>query len=364
MVATLLLLCLAGLSPVLADIARQFVRPGETVLLAQGKEEIVAGPGQSSSALHFLKEVDKEWWAVTYTAPNPPTVSEEAVTFVKGGQSQTIVVSIAAYPNPDDPSVVGKAARVVFGMLVVAVILEAAFHVVFNWRVFLEFFDGRGVRTVLMFAGAYLVVDGFNQDYVASLFQIYMGGGETTERQSNWGTKILTALVLAGGSASVNSLMVALKLRENRTAEQVTPKPPPTKAWIAVKVHMKQADEIVQIQQLVVTPAPAGAEQLLGVIHPTGFWRRIGKYFWRDTRRLPTSAGLVVDPNVQYTIIVHGRTKPVPPSPANPAGTPGRSIYCDAAGTPLTQTPAGGFVPTPSAYVFAPGAIVDFEVTL
>jgi hypothetical protein len=349
--------CIVGLSSALADVPRQFVRPGETTILAEGKEEI-ALVGTYSSAVRLLKDVGNDgkpvYWVLTYTAANPPTATDDIVAFTKGGKQQSVIVSVSAVPQPNDPSLVSRATRLLFSMVVVAIILESAFAFLFNWRVFLEFFDGRGVRTVLMFVGAYLVVDGFNQDYVAALFQLYLGGSETTEPASTLGTKVLTALVLAGGSASVNSLMAALNLRQNRSAEEVTPKPPPTKAWIALKVKMKDATEIVEVILQETTPPTAAATRLMGVIHPSHFLVRLAKYFWRDVRRLPMSGGYVVDPHVEYTIVVRGRTKE------------GTEVFCDAQGRRVMPTAPGAntYEPVPRSYQFAPGAIVDFEVVL
>ena len=351
------LTCIVGLSSALADVPRQFVRPGETAILAEGKEEI-ALLGTNSSSVRLLKDVGNDgkpvYWVLTYTAANPPTATEDIITFTKGAKQQAVIVSVSVMPQPNDPSLVGRAARLLFSMVVVAIILESAFAVLFNWRVFLEFFDGRGVRTILMFIGAYLVVDGFNQDYVASLFQLYLGSSETTQPASTLGTKVLTALVLAGGSASVNSLMAALNLRQNRSAEEVTPKPPPTKAWIALKVKLKEATEIVEVILQETTPPTAAATRLMGVIHPSHFLVRLAKYFWRDVRRLPRSGGYVVDPHVEYTIVVRGRTKE------------GQEVFCDAQGRPVTPTAPGSntYAPVPRSYQFAPGAIVDFEVVL
>jgi hypothetical protein len=63
------------------------------------------------------------------------------------------------------------------------------------------------------------------------------------------------------------------------------------------------------------------------------------------------SGGNEVDPNSEYTFIIRGKD----------AG--GGDIYCDAAGTML-KFEGGAFTPTPRSYAFAPGAIVDFDVTL
>jgi hypothetical protein len=63
------------------------------------------------------------------------------------------------------------------------------------------------------------------------------------------------------------------------------------------------------------------------------------------------SAGIEVDPKMEYAFIIHGRDS---------AGT---DIFSDAAGKSLEKT-GDTFVPIPQSYAFAPGSVVDFDVTL
>ncbi|MGO7208990.1 hypothetical protein ACCT30_49410, partial [Rhizobium ruizarguesonis] len=100
--------------------------------------------------------------------------------------------------------------------------------------------------TVVMFIGGWIVATVLHQDFVGSLFDIYLRTGGGNDQHSTWITQVLTALVLAGGSASVNQLFVALNLREAKTIETVTEKVPPNKAWIAIKVmNIKKGDKVL-----------------------------------------------------------------------------------------------------------------------
>lgn len=45
--------------------------------------------------------------------------------------------------------------------------------------------------------------------------------------------RILTAMVIAGGSAAVHNIMVGLGFRQARTPETVMPTPPANKGWIS-----------------------------------------------------------------------------------------------------------------------------------
>ncbi|MGL6246187.1 hypothetical protein [Pseudomonas sp.] len=345
-----MLVLAATATPAQADLPRLFVQPGSTIVLEQGTEKIgIVGTAPSGARVLTTESgTPQAYWILTYTASNPPPAdSEVPIVFTQGNSSKTSLVEITNTPTAQDPALIGKTTRLLFAMLVMAVILESAFAVLFNWRVFLEFFDGRGVRTVVMFLAAYLVVRSFNIDFIADLMNIYL-----SEVTSSFETRFLTALVLAGGSASVNSLMVALNLRQNRQAENVTPKPPKTKAWVALKVHRERAKKIVEIMQQTRPINPGSTpQQLLGLVRQQNVFRRLAKYFWRDVERVPMTAGIEVDPNIEYTFVIRG------------VDSKGDAIYCDASGRSLSNA-NGVYTPAPRSYVFAPGTIVDFEVTL
>jgi hypothetical protein len=345
-----LLAWLAIAMPAKAEVARLFVQPGATIIVAQGNEEIKIEGTAPAGARVLTTGTPSNYWVLIYTAANPPpSTGEVPITFKQGETSKTNLFEITNTPTAQDPALIGKTTRLLFAMLILAVILESAFAVVFNWRVFLEFFDGRGVRTVVMFLAAYLIIKSFNIDFVADLMNIYI-----SQVTSSFETRFLTALVLAGGSASVNSLMVALNLRQNRKAENIAPKPPKTKAWVALKVHRNLAERIVEITQQS-TPVVDGStpQRLMGVIRPQNVLQRLAKYFWRDVERVPMTAGIEVDPGFEYTFIIRG------------VNEHDEVIYCDASGVLLKKKEEKEeYTPTPRSYVFAAGAIVDFEVTL
>ncbi|MGE0502276.1 MAG: hypothetical protein AB7I79_14155 [Rhizobiaceae bacterium] len=345
-----------------------YAEPGETILVASGDEEIklTGGPGVVTTT---APGVAPQVWLLTYTPAKDGEDARVALSFTQDGRERTVLVHVSATPRSDFAAV-GEAGGLLVGALLIAILLESAFSVIFNWRVFLEFFDGRGVRTVVMFAGALFVVVMFKQDFVASLFDAYLDVPVQADPRSTWGTTLLSALVLAGGSASVNALMVALGARQNRTADQVSEKPAPTKAWVAVKVRGRKKDDLVEVLSIVDAPTATDTEHLHGVIRPVGLIERLAKYFWRDQSRMPMTRGFAVDLDKAYSFVVRRTSKGAK-----------ESDYFDATGRHLGSAPAPGepsdgaappadpaAVPpakgTPRRYVFAPGAIVDFHVDL
>lgn len=233
-------------------------------------------------------------------------------------------------------------------LFVMAVVLESAFAVIFNWRIFLAYFSTKGVKTIVMVVVSLILVYAFNLDVVASLITAYKlpaGSGApldssafATEVAKVSGTvsKITTALVLAGGSAGVHNLMNALGFRSNREAE-IEPVPPQDEAWVAVKVKRVNAVGRVQVVISKVDAMPQGEVAPPAIAGSIGFSRpRVSDLLLRNIDRFPQNGGYVVKPNEPYRILVEGQ---------------------DKNGSTLTRL-------GDRYYVFAPRAIVDFQVEI
>lgn len=232
-------------------------------------------------------------------------------------------------------------------LFVTAVILESAFAVIFNWRVFLSYFSASGVKTIVMVVVSLMVVYLLDLDIVASLVAAYKTppGTATTVDSAAFAanvnqisgptTSIITAMVLAGGSAGVNNLLTALGFRSNRETK-IEPTPPEDEAWVAVKVKRVNAVGLVHV-------SVSKADLPTGEVHPSAiagsvsFTRpSIGELLFRNVDRFPRNGGYVVKPNEVYRISVEGT---------------------DAKGHPIVRLGNRYFV-------FAPRAIVDFQVEI
>ena len=219
-------------------------------------------------------------------------------------------------------------------LFVMAILLESALTVIFNWRLFLELFYGRGVRTLVMIAVSALTVWAFDIDIVQTMLGQYgLAGNERSGALSQF----LTALILAGGSAGVYRILVSLGYRQPPSEAEVRPKPKKDKAWISVKVKRRSAVGSVYVRITEVGPKTAASPpQLAGVMAPRGFWAIIGSVFLLDRNRFPEAGGYELESAKEYHIEVTGR---------------------DGAGSVLTSEINGN-------YCFAPGAILDFTTQL
>lgn len=188
-----------------------------------------------------------------------------------------------------------------FGLFVVATVLESALTTLFNWRLYREFFNNRGVKTLVMIAAGYAVVSGFGYDVVA---KIIGGAGGSPPVDRTW-SQLLSALTLAGGSAAVFQLLKALGLRPPTEPEEAKPQPVENKAWVSVKVVPKQAVGRIRIHiEPVTDPAKVkdAKPALAGEIGPRSFGERLLNVFMADQRRLPSYGGRVVDIDKVYEI--------------------------------------------------------------
>jgi hypothetical protein len=206
-----------------------------------------------------------------------------------------------------DPGVYAKMFRTLFIVFVLAVVLESALALIFNWRPFLLHFDGRGVRSVVSFVLALLIAVALHLDVIRQLYNAWTG---TNGRYDLDGVGyVLTALVIAGGSAGVNNLLRALGFRSMAAREDVRPKPPKDHAWLAVRVLRRGERAEIATPVSVFIQKDGGKEELVGMISgvrsPTGLLRM----FLTDKARFPTVGGFTLDGGETYAVRVEGKDK-------------------------------------------------------
>jgi hypothetical protein len=227
------------------------------------------------------------------------------------------------------PEVYEQGFKAIFLLFVLAVVLESALAVLFNWRPFVETFNARAVRPLVSFIVALVFVNWFDLDLVTTLVN---ASTTTVDYKPALPGLVLTALVLAGGSAGVNNLLVTLGYRQRRTPETVAPKPPATEAWIAVRLLRTPGTTGPVLVFIGVQPGPAPAmPPLVGIIE--GSSRPGLRYFLNDPGRYPGYGGHAVPANTAITVRIHRQDNAEPHDSWGP-------------------------------YVIGGGAIVDLDMTL
>lgn len=243
--------------------------------------------------------------------PSPPTAN--------AGQKPPVDPGTAVgFPA----STYDQSLKAIFVLFALAVVLESSLAVLFNWRPFVETFNSRAVRPVISFLVAYVFVLLFELDLMTKLVNVIKPGNYPP----NTSGQLLTALMLAGGSAAVNNVLVGLGFRQQRTPETAVPKPPPTQGWIAVSVDRQQA--VGPVSVFLGPPPAAGAKPpLVAVLHKPS--RRGWRYFLADPGRFPRTGGYTVDANTIVVVQLEGfdgAQKPVGPKTWGPTAIAGGAI--------------------------------------
>lgn len=102
----------------------------------------------------------------------------------------------------------GHVGDVLLVFLVLSVVFEVALTPIFNWRLFMTHLEGRGYKTPITVALAFIVFWGYGLDIISDLLNAL---GKSAEKSI--GGQILTALLIAGGSSGVFQIFTKLKIR-------------------------------------------------------------------------------------------------------------------------------------------------------
>lgn len=217
------------------------------------------------------------------------TEKKEVAIDVKPNRSATSGFSQEAYP---------EAFKALFLLFVIAIVLESALAILFNWRPFVETFNSRAVKPLVSMAFASALVYLFKIDLVTSLAKLISPNVPALDDTG----RILTAMVIAGGSAAVNNLMVGLGFRQQRTAETVAPKPPRDTGWISVAIV--RTAKIKGPVTVAIGEENATSHQVPVVASLEGSTRPGWRYFLRDRGRFPGSGGYAVAKGTNLTVKV------------------------------------------------------------
>lgn len=348
--ATLLLACASA--PALAQApttsTKLLVRPGDTVVLG-GPAVCVKPVASSAGTVEIVKTADPvpKSFAI-YQVPNDLTADAQ-VTIVtgtkdadktcEGAATRQFTIGIDRTPQVSDDAL-KKSFNILLSAFVIALLLESAFALLFNWRLFHEFLVGKAWRTPIMFAGALIVVRAFDLDLMASLFDAYNPRPDGAATKATFFTSALTAAILAGGSVGVNRILVGLGFRSQLRPEAEQPKLDATEAWMAVRVEGLPEGFRLEVDEIA-TP-PAGTPTIVGIARPREFAQRLKELLFPSRSRVPSSGGRKVSTERAYEIKVvdlAGKTY----------DTTGQEI--------TTANPV-------RAVKFGSRAIVDFDVTI
>jgi len=301
--------CLALAMAVAWAADKVSVEVSKSVTLATGSKGFAKIESSVGTATSEPNPTVAGTFSLVYKAPEKP--ASATVSFENDGKAESVNVEItppkASTPPPGpklppvtaDPNPYAPAAKILFAVFALAVVLESGLATIFNWRVFLRFFDAKGVKTLVAFAVAWIMVGTFDLDISTQLVQVFFPEKPSLGPLGG----VLSALVLAGGSSGVNNLMQALHLRSERTVDSVMPKPPPTKTWVAVRLIRNRAVGPVYVLSSV---NGATAPDVIGTISGNSHTHGLAGLFLRDPGRFPGSGGFAVKPGDTRTLMLSG----------------------------------------------------------
>lgn len=100
---------------------------------------------------------------------------------------------------------------------VLAVVFEVALSPLFNWRIFLLHFEGKGFKTPISIVLAYVTFSAAGLDVFGELLKALGHGykplSDGTVVSSTWWGQVLTAFLIAGGSSGINQIFAKLGIR-------------------------------------------------------------------------------------------------------------------------------------------------------
>ncbi len=203
----------------------------------------------------------------------------------------------------------------IIALLVVTTVLESALATIFQWRVYQMLFNARAVKSIVMVVVGWGVVTLFDYDIFARILSLAGVGPAETDpkvlsvRKSDAFSIAMSALVLAGGSAGINTLLKRLGFR-SPIQDEAAPVLKEDEAWISVTVLRKRAVGSVQIHLDEIAAAPEDAPALLGVVDDRWAITKVLEMIFAVPGRVPSYGGRKVKVGQAYRIVATGFRKP------------------------------------------------------
>ncbi|SDL38363.1 hypothetical protein SAMN05660337_2853 [Maridesulfovibrio ferrireducens] len=96
-------------------------------------------------------------------------------------------------------------------IFILATVIEVAFSIVFNWKIFLLHMHDKGWKVPIIVVTTFLFCKTANLHLVGDLVNLLFTKAHTLNANLDY---FLSALLLAGGSGSVNTIFEIIKLRD------------------------------------------------------------------------------------------------------------------------------------------------------
>lgn len=231
-----------------------------------------------------------------YMPPAGARELDDIVTYTLDDVAQPqITVNVRPLaPTLDSAKIYDASFKALFVLFILAVLVESGLALLFRWRPFLDYFDSRSMNALVAFLFSLLLVRLFKLDISTQLISVYTDSSYTFDSWKGWPGSLLTAMIIAGGSAGVNRIFQSFGFRPTSSQEQ--PKKPEldqSEAWIAVTLlrDKSKGSVVVLINGQVVDTISGSSPRY-----------RFLRYFVRDKGRFPQTGGYSVPAGAKYEI--------------------------------------------------------------
>jgi hypothetical protein len=244
MSAVLVWIALVAAAPAFAQESTE-VTPGGIIVIKRGITGTVSD--ETTTRGGIVKSVTTAAPPETtliYLAPPGARDMEDIVQYKVNGTQQA-PIKIAVYPRAptlENGKLYEASFKALFVLFILAVLVESGLALLFRWRPFLDYFDSRSVNALVAFLFSYLLVYLFNLDIANQLIGIYTETRKAPSGLESVPGALLTAMIIAGGSAAVNRIFQSFGFRPTSAQEQAKkPEPNQHEAWVAVTLVRDKA---------------------------------------------------------------------------------------------------------------------------
>ena len=96
-------------------------------------------------------------------------------------------------------------------LFVISLVFETALTPIFNWRFFAKHFEGKGVKTPITISAAVALLWSYDIDIFKHIIDAFAEGD--AKASSNFVGRVMTGLLVAGGSGAIFNLFAKMNLR-------------------------------------------------------------------------------------------------------------------------------------------------------
>lgn len=261
--------------------------PGEALRL-ELTEKPITDPAAKYGKLQIIENVDGARRALVYLAPSDLSDFRDDVSYKLDGESKALKISVnAGVMKFGNEEVYERSFQAIFILFILAVVVESGLQLIFRWRPYVRNFDTSGVNALVAFGFSFLLVQMFNLDIATQLVNAYTSPA-ITYPSSTVGS-LLTAMIIAGGSAGVNRVFRGFGFRPIELPAEISGPRDETIAWISVMLDRNNAHGPVNVLF-----GDEANPSVIGTIKGNQLQWPLFHYFIRNPGRFPQSGGFAV----------------------------------------------------------------------